>query len=31
MVGIDIMKNFGAASKNSELFDEMTLYYDVKK
>ena len=31
MVGIDIMKNFGAASKNFELFDEMTLYYDVKK
>ena len=31
MVGIDIMKNFGAASKNSELFDEMTLYYDVQK
>ena len=31
MVGIDIMKDFGSARKNSELFDEITLYYDVQK
>lgn len=31
MVGIDIMKDFGSARKNSELFDEIALYYDVQK
>ena len=31
MVGIDIMKDFGSARKISELFDEITLYYDVQK
>lgn len=31
MVGIDVLKNFGAANDNSELFKEMTLYYNVQK
>lgn len=31
MAGIDILKNFGAANENSELFKEMTLYYNVQK
>ena len=31
MAGIDMMKNFGATSKNSELFKELTVYYDVQK
>jgi hypothetical protein len=31
MVGIDIMKDFGSSRKNSELFDEITLYYYVQK
>ena len=31
MAGIDVLKNFGAANENSELFKEMTLYYDIQK
>lgn len=31
MAGIDMLKNFGSTSKNSELFKEMTVYYDVQK
>ena len=31
MLGVDILKNFGAANKSSELFKEITLYYDVQK
>lgn len=31
MAGIDVLKNFGAANDNSELFKEMTLYYNVQK
>ncbi len=31
MLGIDIMKDFGAEHKNVELFREMTLYYKMEK
>ena len=31
MLGVDVLKNFGAANKGSELFKEITLYYDVQK
>ena len=31
MAGIDVLKNFGAANENSELFKEVTFYYDVQK
>lgn len=31
MAGIDVLKNFGAANENSELFKDMTLYYNVQK
>jgi len=31
MLGIDIMKDFGAAHVNSELFRELTLYYNMRK
>ena len=31
MLGVDVLKNFGAANKSSELFKEITLYYNVQK
>ena len=31
MAGIDVLKNFGAENENSELFKEVTFYYDVQK
>lgn len=31
MLGVDVLKNFGAANKGSELFKEITLYYNVQK
>lgn len=31
MVGIDVMKDFGAADVNAELFRELTMYYNLRK
>ena len=31
MAGIDVMKDFGAADVNSELFRELTMYYNLRK